>query len=63
MLSAAIVDMREWEPGKDPEGQLNLMLTREVNINRVIAHSPSSPALSDDRPMNEYYFVRSSPYY
>jgi hypothetical protein len=63
MPSAAIVDMMEWGPGKDPEGQFNLMLAREININRLIAPSPASPALSDDRPMNEYYLVRSSPYY
>ncbi len=63
MPSAAIVDMMEWGPGKDPEGQFNLMLAREINVNRLIAPSPSSPALSDDRPMNEYYLVRSSPYY
>ena len=63
MPSPAIADMMEWGPGKNPEGQLNLMLSRQININRLIALSPSSPALSDDQPTNEYYLVRSSPYY
>jgi hypothetical protein len=63
MPSAAVADMIEWGPGKDPEGRLNLMLSREISIDQLIALSPSSPALSDDRPMNEYYLVRSSPYY
>jgi len=53
----------EWGPGKNPEEQLNMMLSREISIDQLIAPSPSSPALSDDRPTNEYYRVRSSPYY
>jgi len=59
----AVADMMEWGPGKTPEQQLNMMLSQEITIDGIVAFSPSAPPLSDDRPMNEYYLVRSSRYY
>jgi predicted membrane-bound spermidine synthase len=56
--SHAVGDMMEWGAGNGPEGQINLMLSQEVNIGQLIALSPSTPALSDDRPTNEYYLLR-----
>jgi predicted membrane-bound spermidine synthase len=55
----AISDMMEWAPGQKLEEQINLMLSQEVNINQFVALSPSTPALSDDRPTNEYYLLRT----
>ena len=50
MPSRAVGDMMEWGAGNKPEEQINLMLSQEVNIGQLIALSPSTPALSDDRP-------------
>jgi len=35
------------------------MLSQEINIGQWVALSPSTPALSDDRPTNEYYLLRT----
>jgi spermidine synthase len=37
---------------------LNKFLRNEVPIETLIARSPSTPALTDDRPINEYYALR-----
>jgi len=58
MPSPAVEDMMEWNPGRKPEEQLNLMLSQEINIRQLVALSRSAPALSDDRPVNEYLFLR-----
>lgn len=62
MPSHAVGDMMEWAPGKKPDDQFNLMLSQEVNVGQFVALSPSAPALSDDRPTNEYCFL-ISPWY
>jgi hypothetical protein len=34
------------------------LLRSEIPIELMIQQSPSTPALSDDRPINEYYMLR-----
>jgi len=34
------------------------MLSNETPIDRLISDSPTTPALSDDLPINEYYVLR-----
>jgi spermidine synthase len=58
MPPRAVSDMMEWGPSSAPDQQLDLMLSQELNINQLIALSPHAPALSDDRPMNEFYLFR-----
>ena len=58
MPAAAVTDMMEWGPEKTPQSQFNLLLSRESRIEQMIALSPSTPALQDDRPVNEYYLLR-----
>lgn len=56
--SAAAADIVEWETGYIPAGIFAVLLRYEVSIDSLIALDPNAPALTDDRPVNEYYFLR-----
>ena len=56
--ASAATDLIEWGPGTTPEQQFELVLDREVSVASIIAEDPEAPALSDDRPVNEYFLVR-----
>ena len=62
MPATAIADMMEWGPAKSPEQQFDRMLTDKMTLDEVIAFSPTTPALQDDRPVNEYFLLRTSSY-
>ncbi len=59
MPAAAVTDMMEWGPAKTPEAELELTL-RPQSLDSMIALSPQTPALQDDRPINEYFLLRAS---
>ena len=54
---AAVKDMDEWDPTLRPEMVLQRELMQEVPIDSLIA--PDGRALTDDRPINEYFFLRA----
>jgi len=62
MPAEAAADFTEWAP--PPAGRPAVLLTfdgalrREVPIDTLIARSPATPALRDDRPINEYFALR-----
>ena len=61
MPDDAVTDFTEWSPSKDRASVIldfNTLLKNEIPIEAVIAESPATPALSDDRPINEYYALR-----
>jgi spermidine synthase len=64
MPAGAVSDLAEWGPsssdGVAHAAQLELsnLVTHELDLDRLIAGSPDTPALTDDRPINEYYIVR-----
>ncbi len=58
MPRAAVADMLEWGPYSTPKAQIGAFLSREIPIQELIAQDPSIPALSDDRPVNEYFLLR-----
>jgi spermidine synthase len=58
MPESAIRDMMEWGPAKTPDQQFKILLSRELTPAQMIALSPNTPALQDDRPINEYYLLR-----
>jgi hypothetical protein len=58
MPAAAASDLVEWGPFHNPEQELGAVLEREISISDITAKSPAAPALTDDRPINEYYFLR-----
>ncbi len=53
---AAGADLIEWGPGATSEDQFAAVLAREVPLSAVLR--PTIPALTDDRPANEYYLLR-----
>ncbi|MBI5511370.1 MAG: fused MFS/spermidine synthase [Deltaproteobacteria bacterium] len=55
---AAAADLVEWGPHTTPAEQLDEVVGREVPLAAVLAAAPDAPALSDDRPVNEYYMLR-----
>ena len=65
MPPEAVADMVEWahlQPGVTARDMLlsafTELLKHEWNIDEMIAESPSTPSLRDDRPINEYYILR-----
>ena len=56
----AATDMVEWGPEHDPEHQFADVLKTELPIDQIIALAPQATALQDDRPVNEYYAIRSN---
>lgn len=61
MPQSAASDMIEWGPETGPERQFAAALRREVSLDELIQKYPTAPAMVDDRPVNEYYFVRHRP--
>jgi spermidine synthase len=59
MPSTAASDLVEWGPESDPKKQFDLVLSHELSLEELIAESPNTPALTDDRPVNEYYILRN----
>ena len=55
---AAAADIVEWELGYIPAGIFAVILEQEIPIDTIIALDPNAPSLTDDRPVNEYYFLR-----
>jgi spermidine synthase len=60
MPAAAAKDLMEWGPQPTAERQFAVVLNGELSLQRIIAQAPYTPALQDDRPVNEYYAFRRS---
>ena len=58
--AAAVSDMVEWGPSPDPQYLFAVLLQHQIPVQDLLAMSPATPALSDDRPINEYYLLRTS---
>jgi spermidine synthase len=65
MPADAVRDLTEWDPPSADgpvdaaEDRLGDLLKGEITLDQLIAGSPDTPALTDDRPINEYYVVRN----
>jgi spermidine synthase len=65
MPAKAVTDLAEWDPPTNDgakgaaEDRLRDLLKGEISMDQLIAASPSTPPLTDDRPINEYYVLRS----
>jgi hypothetical protein len=59
MPAKAVTDMMEWGPAKTADKQFDLMLSAEMTTEQMIALAFAIPALQDDRPINEYYLLRT----
>jgi predicted membrane-bound spermidine synthase len=56
--AAAAADLVEWEPATRPADAFAAVLAKEVPLAEMIGQVPGTPAIEDNRPINEYYFVR-----
>ena len=54
----AVVDLLEWGPGHTAIEQFSVVMNRELSVDGIISLAPAVAALSDDRPVNEYYWLR-----
>lgn len=57
MPATAKVDMMEWYEFKDPDKFIQLILGREIPL-AVMLNNDKRITITDDRPYNEYYFLR-----
>lgn len=61
--AAAVTDFAEWSDSHTDDAtaarqQFETLLHNELTLDRLIAADPKAPALTDDRPVNEYYVLR-----
>lgn len=55
---AAVDDLLEWSAGSTAEQELAAVLSQPRRPGLIVRLAPGTPALRDDRPINEYYFLR-----
>ena len=51
-------DALEWGPYSGVEEQFQKILTNEISIESIIGSDSQVPALTDNFPVNEYFFLR-----
>jgi spermidine synthase len=59
MPASAVSDMMEWGPAPSPAEQMKRLLSGQMSIDAIVAYSAATPALTDDRPINEYFLLRT----
>jgi hypothetical protein len=55
----AAADLVEWNEGTSPPEMMADVLRGEKQVSDLIAADPSQPPIGDDRPINEYFLLRS----
>ena len=58
MPPAAVADFVEWGPGKTAQQQFERVVSHRLPLQPLIEADPRVAGISDDRPVNEYYFLR-----
>ncbi len=58
MPAKAVEDMMEWGPAATHVDQFQRLLSTEMTPEDLISESPTTPAMQDDRPINEYFLLR-----
>src|SRR6266705_4448739 len=61
MPVSAVTDLLEWGPESSAERQFASVLNREVSVDQMVAKFPNVPAMEDNHPVNEYYYLRRHP--
>jgi predicted membrane-bound spermidine synthase len=56
---SAAADLIEWGPSTTAAKQFAALIPDPVTLDALIARSSDTPALQDDRPINEYYLLRA----
>jgi spermidine synthase len=57
--AAAAQDFIEWGPGSTAEVQFQMLLDRRLSLEELSALEPHIGPLRDDKPVNEYRYLRS----
>lgn len=57
--ATANADLVEWGPYPTAEAQFAAVLQKEISPDSVVGNAPAIPVLTDDRPINEYYLLRT----
>ncbi|HUJ24950.1 MAG TPA: fused MFS/spermidine synthase [Myxococcales bacterium] len=52
-------DLVEWGPREDPVRQFADTLARPLHLEQLLERNPAVDGLEDDRPVNEYYLLRT----
>jgi hypothetical protein len=55
----AAADLVEWQDGESPSEMMTRVLSGEKQIDDLIAADPAEPPITDERPINEYFLLRS----
>lgn len=63
MPASAVADFVEWDETDNGAtaaaySRFTTLLDQELSLDKLLNAAPNAPALSDDRPVNEYYAVR-----
>lgn len=58
MPPAAVKDMMEWGPAATPAEQFDRILSTKTTLQELIGGASDTPPMQDDRPINEYFFLR-----
>jgi len=58
MPTAAVADFVEWGPQATAQQQFEAVVSRELDLDTLVAMDPRVPAMQDDQPINEYYILR-----
>jgi len=58
MPPAAAADLVEWNPGATPQEMFDALLRVEQSIDDIAPTDAAVPPIQDDRPINEYFFLR-----
>ena len=60
MPPRAVADMMEWRPNSTPQQELAGAIAKQMSPEQLIAGAPATPELRDDRPINEYDWLRTT---
>jgi hypothetical protein len=59
MPESAVKDLLEWEHDSTTVEVMKTVLSREKAVGRFLKAAPHTPAMQDDRPINEYFLLRT----
>ncbi len=60
MPASAVKDLLEWNPESSATDMFDNMLSDPETLGEFITRKPSVPPIADDRPINEYFLLRSA---
>jgi hypothetical protein len=59
MPAAAVRDLFEWPFERTTQQELEYVLQKERPIAQIVSSDTNTPAMQDDRPINEYVILRT----